>query len=408
MFDYSAKPNFSKWMYYMKDVFSPTSWVMGGWVYVVTSALQRRVWYGNIEDKPLFPNLYMVFIGPPACGKGLVIEPVNKLITYWPKKETDLDREPAPGEEIPKLITTGPDKITPESLYQEMSKSIRRFDYTADGKQKIYCHSSMAFVLEEMNALFRRNMDEVPKFMLKAFDCGDYSYKTKHQGNDMIRKMCMNFLAAGTPAILKEAADYHIFDDGFTSRTIFIFEREPRYYSYELPERSDDQVKAFRELLPWIKSLAGLFGRINYSDEAKQFLIDTCDRDHKALVAKAGPKMQSYLGRRGVMIKKIAAALHFSESLSLDIPVERFAEAIEFLKPLEANMQGGFSVVGRNELHPYSNMIRNHLKFASGASTAELLSIFASDLSAEELNEVLTGLVMAEQVDIRGSKYYAK
>lgn len=206
----------------------------------------------------------------------------------------------------------------------------------------------------------------------------------------------------------EEAADYHIFDDGFTSRTIFIFEREPRYYSYELPERSDDQVKAFRELLPWIKSLAGLFGRINYSEEAKQFLIDTCDRDHKALVAKAGPKMQSYLGRRGVMIKKIAAALHFSESLSLDIPVERFAEAIEFLKPLEANMQGGFSVVGRNELHPYSNMIRNHLKFASGASTAELLSIFASDLSAEELNEVLTGLVMAEQVDIRGSKYYAK
>jgi len=378
-------------------------------LYCVASALQRRVWFGNLEDQPLFPNLYIVLIGPPACGKGLVIQPVNRIITHWPRKDSDIGREPAPGEEIPRLIPTGPDKITPECLFQEMSKCMRRFAFEApNAETKIYGHSSMAFILEELNALFKRNMEDIPKFLLKAYDCGEYQYKTKHQGNDLIRNMCLNFLAAGTPAILKDAAKYNIFDDGFTSRTIFIFEREPRYYSYELPIRTADQIKAFQELLPWIKQLSGLFGEIRYSEECKQFLRDTCEREHKTLIASAGPKMQSYLGRRGVTIKKIAAALHFSESLSLDIPVERFQEAVEFLRPIENNMQGGFSVVGRNELHPFAQQIVTHCKFSDGCSTAQLLAAFGADLSYDELGKVLTSLVMAEMLTVKDSRYYAR
>lgn len=402
--------NFDRWNYYMRDVFSPKSWVEAGWLYVVTSALERRVWYGNYLDRPLFPNLYLILIGPPACGKGLVVQPVMNLLSHWTRRPQDMDRELAIGEKVDMLFNTGPDKITPEKLYTRMAQCTRTLrDEAKVSGRGMYMHASMTFVLEELNSLFRRNMDEVPKFLLRAYDCGDYEYDTKHNGRDLIRSMCMNFMAVGTPTVLQEAREFKIFDDGFTSRTLFIFEREPRYYSYELPGRDESQLAAFEELKPWIKRLAGLYGPIEVDPIVPKWLDELCQREHRMAVQTSGPKMQSYLGRRGVTIKKLAAAFHFSDSLEMKVPLSCFERAVEWLKPIEAKMRGGFALVGRNELHPLSETLIEYCAMVGGCKKQLLWAQVCSEVKIDEFDAIIDGLVLAERLNLKtDGKYYVQ
>ena len=73
----------------------------------------------------------------------------------------------------------------------------------------------MCLTLTELNSLFTRHSEQIPKMMLKTYDCEDYEYDTKHQGHDLVRNTCVNLIAGTTPAILKEAERFYIFDDGF-------------------------------------------------------------------------------------------------------------------------------------------------------------------------------------------------
>jgi len=71
--------NLEKWRFRLKDVESPNSYIDWSFWFVISSALQRRVWFGHKED-PLHFNQYIFLVGPPATGKGRVIKPVNTLL----------------------------------------------------------------------------------------------------------------------------------------------------------------------------------------------------------------------------------------------------------------------------------------------------------------------------------------
>ena len=38
---------------------------------MVSAALQRRVWMGNYDNMPIFPNIYVIFVANPGIGKSM-------------------------------------------------------------------------------------------------------------------------------------------------------------------------------------------------------------------------------------------------------------------------------------------------------------------------------------------------
>src|SRR5215831_2252164 len=81
--------NAQKWLLYTDGLPSPQNYIEWGWRYLVGAALQRRVWLPPTH-KPCFANSYVIFVGKPGIGKGLVIREVSDFLRHWKLKDATL------------------------------------------------------------------------------------------------------------------------------------------------------------------------------------------------------------------------------------------------------------------------------------------------------------------------------
>lgn len=386
--------NYDKWLIYTKALPSPESYIKFGFYFLIASCLQRRVWYYS-DERPLFPNLYILFIGPPAIGKGNVL----KSIEYFLRYHKDTKRPPiatSSGPELQLLFPLGADTVTFEKLLSKVADASRSL--LLPNKQ-IYHHASYGFVLQELSSLFKENAKEVVKFLLNAYDCGQYDYETKQKGQDRIRNLCLNFIAGAQMDFLKAAHKHGIFGEGYSSRTIMLFETARRFDAFHIAEElTTEQLAAKLDLLDWIHKLSNCYGKITYGDDVKEYLEDWYLNVHCPKEARAGEKMQHYLGRKKVALLKIAAAIHFGESLEMEIPLPTFKQAIQELDAVEGNMEVGLALAGKNPLHAAAQKMLGYLRFRKESPLSDIILEFAADLTVEEINLCLKQLELTHQL----------
>lgn len=388
--------NYEKWLVYTKNLTSPQSWIDLTWYFVVSAALQRRVWLYSAE-MPLFPNQYMLLVGPPGIGKGLVLTPAAELLKHHRYEKGAMVRTSI-GSEYPPLFPMGADSITFEELIADVANSMRRIP-TVDNK--VYAHCSYCFVLEEMSSLFKHKTSDVIKFLLNAYDCKEYEYKTKHQGKDLLRRLCFSFIAGAQPDFLKEASESKLFGQGFASRTLFIFESEERFSSFHISHFTEDQLQAKKDLLIWIKQLATLYGGATYSEDTGQWLEHWYNTEFLPARNRAPTKMRDYFARKKVIMLKLAMAIHFSETTSLTIPQDAFQKAIKLLDSLEPKMAAGLSFTGRNQLHLHGRQILQFIERKKTVGKREIILEFGADLDLSEIELCLSELELGYSVKKR-------
>jgi len=203
--------NLEKWRLYMRDVTSPDSFVDMGFYYMINAALQRRVWV-QPEHSALFPNLYLILVGAPGIGKGLVLKQVSSFLKYHKLKDIDKSEEELEKERLlygetiqeakvsvtesaspngkintdidPLLFPVAAEATTYEALLRAYTKILRTHKLPTGEThqfcniQGVYLHKSLCFCLEEISSLFQKNANKVADFLLAAYDCGDYTYET--------------------------------------------------------------------------------------------------------------------------------------------------------------------------------------------------------------------------------------
>lgn len=394
--------NFERWQCLTANLVSPQSWIDFGFYFLITSALQRRVWYyGSGEDgSALYPNLYGCFVGPPGCGKGLVLGTVSRLLKFH-KFEAGKLIKTSIGNEKPLLIPVGADSITFEELLVDISDNTRRV-VRADGT--IYAHNSYCFVLEELDSLFKRKTQDVVSFLKNAYDCKDYDYKTKNQGQDLLRRLCLSMLSGTQPDFLFDARKNGIFGQGYASRTLWLFETKKRFHKFHTTELSEEQRQCEKELLAWVLKLAGLYGGIQY-DTATYSFLERWESDILAVEeATSSSRLADYYSRKKVTMLKLAAGIHFGENLTFHIPIETFVKAISWLKSVESRLESGLGNTGRNELHGYQKRIHEYVLSRGSVGLKDILIAFGADLSVPEVKEILEALLVSGLIKHKAEK----
>ena len=121
------------------------------------------------------------------------------------------------------------------------------------------------------------------------------------------------------------------------------------------------------------------------------------------------PKMQQFYSRLRVHSMKLAAAFHFAESTDLYVPLDAFQKAVALLDYLANQMKWGFSMAGRNELHPITISVGRYIN-AAGApvSKAELMGEFSADITIKELDDILTQLLMTNRIKPMGDQFIGR
>lgn len=452
--DLSHMTNWDKWQLINVNSPAPDSFINFGFYYMIAAALQRRVWLGS-ENKPLFPNIYVMLVGRAGIGKGIVIKPVSKILKHHRKsairqqEEQQANREKTELEKAvdelqgsildttikakkreadDMLIPIAPDATTYEALCASLAGAFRAINYVKpDGKKGVYGHSSLAFTSEEAGALFRKKTEDVVNLLLQAYDCGDYSKETKTQGNDYIKRCCLNFLAGTTPDFMQQIFNDDLINQGFSSRTFFIFAINNRKYVWQTGEETEEQKQCEKDLIAHVLSLSKLYGQMSFSPEADAYLKQWWEREQvDNLVSwrkNASNKLDAYYARKDNHMKKMCMIIHCSElkvdhtnlaATDMVIKLDTVLRTKLVLEEAEANMHYALQLSSNNPLAPVTRKVIKHLEGLkqSGADLVDLLREFWDDLPTGEmdLRTILTYLIgvgtVVEDVEDQGKKIY--
>jgi hypothetical protein len=429
--------NEERWLEYTSGLPSPDNFIEWSFLYLISASLQRRVWTPPDHDR-VYPNMYITLVGDPGVGKGGPIRAVSSILTEH-KLEDHKDTSKFKGDEkvvadavidndikvaqedmvkgknkdasIEKalLIPVAADAVTYEALIQSMSYCLRRINYLKtepDGKQRmaIYSHSSQCFCLEEIASLFRKHQNDLVNFLIQAYDCGEsYEYRTKTAGRDRILRICVNFLGGTTPDFMQETFDDALVNQGYSSRTFYIYGHKNRKSVFFRPELTEAQRGYRKELSAHVKALTKLYGQIRIDQSTMDWLTrwkEDFDAKPEMRTAKS-PKMKAFWARMNIHVMKVAMAKHFSESLEMYIPLETFKWAIDFIMHEANSMQLALTVGGDNPLAKSSAKVYEYLVHVGKKTFKELLAQFWEKLRKTELEEVLNYLQQVDQVYCR-------
>jgi hypothetical protein len=381
--------NLDRWRYYLKDITSPDHFIDFGFYFLIAAALQRRVWCGG-EEMPLFANMYVMLVGPPGVGKGLVLGPVRSFLSHHIVKRKLPAKEEAKaqtqgispddfqaalagmldgmaamqnlrnGQRGPRQIEdslvfpVGADATSFEDLVRFNGSNPR---YLVDQKptrvlapKGRYMHNSICFILPEMSTLFRREAEQVVRYLLTTYDCGPFEYRTKTQGNDLLKNTCTSLIAGTVSDFLMEGKAKGLLHEGFFGRTVIIYEEVPRRYAFRIPDFNDEQLECKKHILDHLLALSKAFGQVSFDPEADEFLHTYFTKILPNERINTDPKLDSYYARKNITTQKLAMAHHFADQTTdFVIRLPTVKKVLAQLEAIEPKMSKALSLVGSNE-----------------------------------------------------------
>ena len=434
--------NEESWWSYTNGLSSPNNFVKWGYVYTIAACLQRRVWIGD-NDSQLFPNMQVILVGDPGVGKGLVIKAVTSLVKHWQRKDkskedfmpdlvamTELATQAQivqeagneqankqeyqghmakGGKEVikPLLFPVAADATTFEALVEAVSESITHINYVKhnpDGTKSLghYGHCSLCFLLPELSSLLRKRTNDTVNYLLGLYDCPlDFEYRTKNSGRDRVRRGCINLLAGTTPGFIQSTFDDSLLDEGFTSRTFFIYAAKNRKNQAFIPALTLEQLEHKQVLLKHIKKLSGLYGQVQMGEGVREFVEEWWDRveTNKNLRPNKSTKLMPYYARKNIHLLKVAMCIHFGESTDMTLPLDAVMKAKDLLDNEELEMHKAI-VIHTNETTKLTAKILDTLKGGRKNYVELLCDCHGSYKTREELDKALDLLQTMEQVKI--------
>jgi len=387
-----------------KDLESPAVYIKLAYLFAVSAALERRVFFGN-PMSPMLLNLFILFVGPPAVGKGTSMRQANKLLSpfifYKPDGTYEIDKDT---KEPKRLYTKLPDTVTFEKLVfamAEIKKPLFVTDPADLKKSYIYSHSSAYFFLEELASLFRRQKsDDVSRFLLNAYDGEEFLYSTKNQGSAFLKNGCLNLIAGTQLDFIRKAEQDGLLGEGLFSRFIIAYAEEKRQVRFHYNELTDTQKQYLTDLQLHIKSLSTLFGRVDYAEpETFEWLESWYKEEIERLKNYRNEKLALYFSRRKDHVIKIAAAMHFGENnKSFLIPRHCFESAIALTHELEKPVVEIARRTGKNANFPIQEKL---LRFIAERPRehAEIIREFESECDAMQTLQLLMTLESGRRIE---------
>lgn len=398
--------NLEKWRYFLKDIESPDSFINWSYYSLVAAALQRRVW---LQEDPyqLFPNLYLMLVGPPSTGKSMAVRPVKSVLEH-PKMSQTINKNGL--DMLVPRVPTCPDSITLEKLRLNLATSYLRTTTIKDGLFNIgkkYYHNSVAIIASEFGVLIKQNDGDFVNVLNDGYDSCSLTNETKTAGDDDIKNVCINILACTTPNFISNSA---MINEGFLSRVILVYEAKPRQLISEIKDPTPDQRRAFDEIIDHIYKLSALCGKVTFSQEALNW-FDTYyisgefhgNRVNKELL------LDHYYGRKKIHMKKLAMILHFSENFTkFEISKDTLKRALAILEEVEGRMHLGLRMnSGTNKYHTATTGILHKLEHTpEGIDSKELYWAFNTEVTLGEFGIIMQELRMLSKVRQIGEKWY--
>jgi hypothetical protein len=336
----------------------------------------RKIWTEE-GNRRLYPNLYIVLVGPPGCGKGQSMREVMPFI-----KSTG--------------VTFSPDKVTAAKLVESIASSS-------------IAHPSLGMLTpyliwaEELPSFLGAQAYETGMIsdLTTLYDCPDeWRKETKTRGEDIIPNAYVCMLAATTSQGITDTLPSGTVGQGFTSRLMFVYADYPER-RIEEKHWGPKQSKLQPALLHDLQEISKLCGPLKLTDIAKVLWSDFYHYRPVPGEEFGDARLQGYSSRKPMFVKKLAMLMAISEGDALVIDAHHIEQAIQLLKEIDLSVLSVY-----NEITPsliishYPKVLRALEKAQKGTlAHSELMRKFSSTLDKTQFRMVIDGLIDMKMIE---------
>lgn len=294
---------------------------------MISSVLERKVW-ARTKGSYLYPNNYIILVAPPGVGKSNVLSLTEKTLRQIPN------------------IYVAPSSLTTASLIDTLALAKRQV-VTPGYMEPAIEFYSLQTVASELGVFLPAYEPAFMNTLTKIYD-GEFYEERRRTGKVnhlVIEKPLLSLLGGTTPSYLNSFLPDGAWDQGFTSRTIFVYSREANNGPiWDDEDAAEYQRQLYDDLLADLKVISSNYGKINWSADCMAAFSSWAAGGLQPVPGHA--KLINYNSRRLAHTLKLCMACSAARSNDRFVTLEDFQTAQGWLLEAEASMTEIFDTMG--------------------------------------------------------------
>ena len=341
---------------------------------VLSSCVSRHVWL-DLGYFTIYPNLYVVLLGPAGNGKSTALSSGYRMC-----------------EQIGNIPLSA-DCQSPEDMVKMLARDEAQQAFVGPDGPVIYTHLSL--FVQELSNLIMIDPEKMLDFFVTIYDRDErYTRRTLKHGEQVITRPCVCLAACTVPDWISKYLKTDIITGGFTRRTCFVMED----YSdrrVPFPLVTQEQHCEWDKCVAWGKQLQALAGPFHMEEAAKKWWETWYTK--RSIVKDQN--VSSFDKTRPTLVLKLAILRHLSTSLELVLLKDDLELALELTDTLMKRLPDVFGCLGRNELAQVGQKLLSYLNKVGGAAPEkELLGLLWKDATPAETMTIIQQLINQNQL----------
>lgn len=359
---------------YTQNSESPISYHKWCGMGVIAGALQRKVYLKWGIGQVIYPNLYIVLVGPSGrTRKGVAIGIAKDFLKNVPG--VSLVPESCSGQQAMTVV---------------MKRAYVNFQDATDNLIK--WHSSVTAFSEELSVFLGQGRIDYLANLTDWYDSKeDWEYESIGRGKDTLHGLCLTLIGGTAPDWIQSMIPQEAIGGGFTSRIIFIVEEQKGKI---VPEHimTPREIQLQELLQNDLERISKMSGEMEMSKEAKALYVDWYIEQDKRIAAGSppveDPRFAGYNERRATHIRKLMLSCAAARSDDLVILPEDFIRSKKLLEEAETVMGKTFGGLGKSRTGDATEAIKNYIQKMGITLRSGILMRFYRDVDAVTLTQV--------------------
>jgi hypothetical protein len=339
----------------------------------LSSIVSRRVWVDQGHYQ-VYPNMYVVLVGPPGNRKTSAMNVCKDLLRDV--SDIPFSAECQTKESLVKEL------VTYERIFTPSDPSLEGIKYTP-----------MTICVTELSQFLGAASAHMIDFLTTIYDSKHYDVKTKNKGSETVTGPYIVLLGCTTPAWITARLRDDVISGGFSRRALFIYEWE-KVSRITFPHVSESARQAWTRLVDYGIVLKKVHGPMRWTADAMTFY----DSWYQKLVIPTDPTISGYFESKHDQLLKIATLISLSENLEMRLEQQHLEMGLELLQLVEKNLSRVFEGIGRNELNSVAAKIVDILNHGM-LPEKKLQSIMYREASGDELYKIIQHLQQTDKIE---------